>query len=355
MKRLRDYDVPYESFTDDDKLDNIQKLMHKINPYTLGPDKASYIFNNYKDNSSMLDNILYNVSKVQKGVIYHVIGKMVRKIDNGIVSCIRIKKILLNNNDSIYLESIDDDSFGHYGVFKKIDSNIYFFESMFQRKSYVISPYYDKFINIIKKRFNISNVICDFPTNKENYSLQLTGGSLYVENEFINNNSNIWGVYQYIFGPDNQNHFCYIWSLIYLIFSRDDFKNFITFMINKDILPIVFIKMYIYYVILQYDNNIQKIQKFDIYPIKGYFNNFITKIISNSDKYSQVYNLDNNIFNIYDINVLDIIIDFDNYIDLHNKFMNNFYEKYSFINIVSNIKYINFQVPNVYKYIIKFF
>lgn len=95
MSLIRSYEIPYETATKKSKLDEIQKYSFKISPLSLGPDKASNIFGEYKDQTSMIDDILYNISKVSNVTIYHVIHHkttLVRKIIGSKIQVIKSSK-----------------------------------------------------------------------------------------------------------------------------------------------------------------------------------------------------------------------------------------------------------------------
>lgn len=176
---------------------------------------------------------------------------------------------------------------------------------MFKKEGDVISsPYYATFSKIIRSRFDVKYIVCDFPNAINNFSLQLTGGSFYNENDFIPRNSGMWGVYQYIYGPDNQNHFCYIWALLYIM--CDTFGTIIDFIVNHDIVPAFFIKTFIYYVILKFDDNDLKVENYDFYPVKGYFKTFIKTITSNSSSYQKVYDTKEKQFSIYSLDIFQL-------------------------------------------------
>jgi hypothetical protein len=336
------YSVPYEIATNS-TLDKIQKFSLKISPQALCPDKASNIFSDYKDDSSMIDDILYNISKVSNVTIYHIISHtktMVRKITNSKIQTIRSRKIVLQENDIVYLEC-NEGLVGHYAACKYRNNILYFFESMFQKKGKVVdSPYYSKYSKILKSVFTISKIVCDFPNATNNFSLQLTGGSFYVQNDMIKSNSGMWGVYQYIFGPDNQNHFCYIWALLYIML--DDFGHMIEMIIQNDIVPAFFVKTFIYYVILKFNNNGVKVIKYDRYPTKNYFRTFFQTITSNSPKFSRVYDEREQSFRIFSLDVVDFTnYDNTNIISMCQSFMDVYFNgSVVYDKIICDIPYV---------------
>jgi hypothetical protein len=233
----------------------------------------------------------------------------------------------------------DEGTFGHYGTmfFDGVDT-IYNFDSMMHSKSGTVELEYNFNDIFIKKLFiippgmNFTNDIFTDPTTNI-YSLEITGGSYNVENPLITynnpdpeieNEKKFNAFKQYIIGVDNQNQFCYMWAILYILLTGTNLikqKNnqpVISFIdlhqkiiLNKTI-PVVAIKIFILILLRYYepllDNGYNEHIRLPLIRDTYFMKNF-RKFISNSIYYNSVEYNGVNYYGIFD----DPVHDFKSY------------------------------------------
>lgn len=114
-------------------------------------------------------------------------------------------------------------------------------------------------------------------TNDDAYPCEVTGGAFGVDNDYIDGeydfhnqeinerryydisgklrdraNLELWRTDMYVIGNDNQNQFCYMWTILYMICkvyslrdSRYQWESLHKFMCDRNIIPVSFIKLFI--------------------------------------------------------------------------------------------------------------
>jgi hypothetical protein len=221
--------------------------------------------------------------------------------------------------------------------------------------TYIISDYFSKFMDYVTKCFEISEypIYFDFPKVKNGFSMEITGGSFAVPNYNITENEKKFALLKlntdaqkiyienniknYILGPDNQNQFCFIWSIYFIFirwFTEFTFSKIINDIHTNDLIPVFIIKRFLYLVIfkLPFARNSWKTKTEYIYnQIKKsiLFETYFRYVMSNSVKYSELYNINYSTSN--DYKLYDVLTDI-NLEELH------FFPKEFGINLENNIK-----------------
>jgi hypothetical protein len=105
-----------------------------------------------------------------------------------------------------------------------------------------------EFIHIVRNesRLPVTKIVKD--CNHSGYSMEITGGCLDVDNEYISSDDKKWKLDMKYLGVDNQNQFCYMWSILYLLFKSADknFPEFLKSICDNKKIPLVIIKTFIY-------------------------------------------------------------------------------------------------------------
>lgn len=206
----------------------------------------------------------------------------------------------------------DEGDFGHYGTmfFNGIDT-IHIFDSMMRSSNNIVEEsaykFKDLFITpLFKIPIGISYIYDLYSTDLPNiFSLEITGGSYNVVNPLITTDNIFHAFKQYILGVDNQNQFCYMWGILYIIitginiirekyaqpsFSFIDLHRII---IANRIIPVVAIKTFILLLLqnykapdpdTDYNKNIRRILVDDVF----FMTNF-NKFVSNGTDYSTIF------------------------------------------------------------------
>ncbi len=224
----------------------------------------------------------------------------------------------------------DENDFGHYGsMFYNAGTNVInIFDSMMKSIQTKVTQSYNFFDLFINKLFDVKGKIKIFDIYKEKsdniYSLEITGGSLYVKNAYILNKiddqtARLNAFKQYLMGVDNQNQFCYMWAFLNIIFNTVllidnvklannkettnpvtelrlpdySFANLHRFLIRRDIIPVVSIKTFILLLIKYYIPTQDFDDKYRSYihmlRTNDFFMQNFKKIITNKIGYSQIF------------------------------------------------------------------
>lgn len=166
----------------------------------------------------------------------------------------------------IFFMSINEGSFGHYGVFvRDLENHLFYFDSMLASSKAIEEEdgYFRKFYSILTYKFNVPHtqdqVIIEFPDHPEAYSMEITGGSLYPLNKYLVETPGApieWYLKSHIMNTDSQNHFCFMWALLYCIckihhylYKTIDWLPFQNFICSNDLIPLFVIKSFVYYTI----------------------------------------------------------------------------------------------------------
>jgi len=227
------------------------------------------------------------------------------------------KKLQLQPHTALYVElSHEGGEFGHYGVFvvKNDVSTVEEFDSMmtfdFNAEKNIYTPdsaYTRHFRHVFTDIFNLTSSIhftsIVWDEEYSPYSMEITGGSLNVVNQYIRPVANTkihsligsypkWLFKIHAFGPDNQNQNCYMWSLFYLLsslFVEGGYWRIHKEICRRNIIPLVFIKSFNLAILKRYRYVSSLIQNpstvyYQIPHIRPYLQNY-DLIISNSDSY----------------------------------------------------------------------
>ncbi len=250
----------------------------------------------------------------------------------------------------------DEGSFGHYGAmfFNGIDT-IHIFDSMMKSVNNKIQLSAYNFRDIfVKKLFDTTGLyfVNDLYTEQSTkiYSLEITGGSYNVMNPLISKSKARYAnsFKQYVLGVDNQNQFCYMWALLYIIINginiikekkNQPLYSFIDLhelIIEKNIIPVVAIKSFIL-LLLKYYMPIVSTQEYrhvcDLLITEPFFIENFNKIITNNISYNHIF--------------IDNISEFKPYLFRSDQqyVLTNYLEViYDYFNVeLSNLKY--YEVP----------
>ena len=221
------------------------------------------------------------------------------------------KQTKLENGTPIII-SIDEDDFGHYcGAFYK-DGTIYMYDSMmrYEKSRRVSSDYVTKFVDILKETFGLSSdqkFVCDYFYDDESknpldfYSFEITGGALDTENIYggaIKAQPVNFMVNSIIMGPDNQNQYCWMWTMLYLLIkvSGNSWHEFQRKVWYHNIIPVSLIKLFLSLVV-----------KVDNFPdLVGnsknarFFKLYFNTVMSNYTTYREIFNPSHSNFELYE-------------------------------------------------------
>lgn len=214
--------------------------------------------------------ILYEFSRLHRGAKYVInptIDIYLDKKDNFDRAIIQNLDYSKNRYSATLVHLILGDTGSHFGIIIKTPKSAYVFDSMQRVTSFYSYIFQDVAKTVYKTDFEVAPIFDACRT----CSVQATGG-------FINytRSSNILSL---LSSPDGQNHFCYMWSTVFFgvwcMYSgnidkvRKYFNNILT--IYKH--PLVFIKLYIHNIILEYIEDPQ-ITRYSDYFNK-YFLNYV--------------------------------------------------------------------------------
>lgn len=233
--------------------DEIQHyIMRKYSKLHLLPDNANKIFSNMKNSTSFIDDILLEISKEYHNRI-HVFQCDRDGLYNNFLFDDGNKfsdNIRYQNKDLFFIEYFECDYFGHYGACKIEDGNMYIYDSMMFAEPHILNDedFTMEFIHIVRteSKLPVYKIIKD--CNHRGYSMEITGGCLDVNNEYVSSDDKQWKLDMKYLGVDNQNQFCYMWSIMYLLFksANKNFPKFLTSICDNKQIPLVIIKTFIY-------------------------------------------------------------------------------------------------------------
>lgn len=237
-------------------------------------------------------------SEVGRGMEYVVdefIGDAFMNLDS---------KPVLSDNMFIMI-SVDQGDFGHFigchhkaGVFYLFDSMMTFDGDNAE------SGYTIKIKKTLRDVFSIKGrypFVVDYTFDRKSsdplrfYSFEVTGGALTVENKYLStlSQSHQFMADSVIMGVDNQNQYCWMWMVVYLLSRFIDEEAYSWGMIQKkiweaDIIPVVFIKCFISM----------------IAPLSWSRDNYFVKnfntILSNAETYRATFDTSNSRFCLYE-------------------------------------------------------
>lgn len=254
----------------------------------LYPDNANKIFANYYNNAEygVFESFMYDISEhitfyyikegnfdsMETGVyIFNRSTKKLKKVPkktkskSSQISLTSDGKIKMDHNMIIMIEYKENEDFGHYGAcfYKHSSTEIDIFESMYSVS--IDDEYMENFMNIIRQYFDVGdkNFNTDVYRGDDEYPCEITGGAFGVYNNFIEGEfenrpdvpphlRKLWYADMYIMGNDNQNQFCYMWTILYItskvfnlkrgFFQWVDIHKFIC---QNNIIPVAFIKLFV--------------------------------------------------------------------------------------------------------------
>jgi len=250
-------------------------------------------------------------------------------------------------NMTVFFCSIDENDSGHYGIFifdpaKK--NEMFYYDSMLRSneqeegKNY----YLDQFRHKLSKYFVLPSTLkIDFPSgiyDEANiYSMEATGGNIDLLSPYIDIDipfsqaQKEWCIKFQTLCSDNQNQFCYIWSILYMLckvlflkkISKTDWTQFIKKICRIRLLPLVVIKLFIKLSIGIMPAEIQQIWK-TIPLLRDYFG----IITTNATAYNESFNMANSDFGLYNITIKSrgkTTLHSTNLIDTWNVLVKNIY------------------------------
>jgi hypothetical protein len=327
----------------------------------LHPDGATKLFSSYYNNErfGVFESFLTDISR--SGFrLFHLIRTMVEIAEETYEQRTQLRqydprtrkftivtkssKIPLDaTNTIIMIEYGEEDvGFGHYGACYISDIKpkiISIYDSMMYAESADIeatSDYLDLFIALVSKYFNTEDFDFEPDYYPGGYSCELTGGSLGLKNDYITkaNGSLEWTLDNYVMGVDNQNQFCYMWTILYIVSKTAgyrhpdvDFLNIHRLMYEHKIIPVAFIKTFISYTFcIDYiRDNFSKLLRND------FFHTFFGTITSNGTNYNDVFNTENTAFTLCKVSTIDIEGKKDTYTSIYDAFA-------AFVLIIPTIK-----------------
>lgn len=258
--------------------------------------------------------------------------------------------------------SLDEGDFGHYcGVFYR-NHTFYLYDSIMYSTGYSVqSNYLHIWKKYLMRAFDVSEDVefikdYNFVSDRENngfdcYSCEITGGAVEVENRyafFVQDQSVSFATDTIMMGVDNQNQYCWMWTIFYLLTKalrnkKYDWINFHKMIQNKNIIPVVFIKLFIS-LIIQMDSNFLSSKKFFI----KYFNTVIT----NHSNYKDTFETSNDTFSLMKCPIGEEILstkqDLNNLFDCVTKLYDIIYNDYCVLIPDRQIPFNDMDIVNRY-------
>jgi hypothetical protein len=218
---------------------------------------------------------------------------------------------------SLFLCSTMESDFGHYGVFvldPATPDKVYYYDSMLhsnEDKNF----YLVEFKKLMNRYFILpSQIVVDFPEGPYGpdkiYSMEATGGNPDLENPYVDATKKFtesekeWCIKFQTLCSDNQNQFCYMWSILYMLckilflkgISTVDWKDFLSSLCRLHLLPLVVIKIFITLTIRIMPAEIRQI--WSTVPLLGQYFNLIT---TNATDYAGSFDMSKKDFDLYKI------------------------------------------------------
>jgi len=235
------------------------------------------------------------------------------------------KKPKLENGTPVII-SIDEIDFGHFcGAYYK-DETIFMYDSMmrYEKSQRVSSDYVPKFVKILTETFRLSSrqkFVCDYFYDDESkiplefYSFEITGGALDTENMYagaIKAQPVDFMVDSIIMGPDNQNQYCWMWTMLYLLVkvSGNSWHDFQRKVWELDIIPVTLIKLF-FSLIIKVDNLPQLI---GTGKSARFFKLYFNTIMSNYPTYRGIFNPSHSNFELYENVIGSAILNDDSHL-----------------------------------------
>lgn len=324
-----------------EELDYAQALMIKLSQKTclLFPDNAVSMFSNVynRTGSEVFELVFASLKKHAEKFkpqeipnnylqIWYLEIKKETKAVNVIFPKIRpTKKGPLEEGKPylFYLSLEESVSFGHYGVFfisPGKPRKIYYFDSMLSAttldkiKQEDPDNYIFYFMRAIQKFFFIDFKRIEIELPDGCYSLEITGGSLYHPSKYIQKSiqtypriTGNWILSSHMMNTDSQNHFCFMWALMYCICkvfhmtdNTIDWSLFQKEIIGKNqMIPLAVMKTFIYHTIPFFKTSamVNDFWSHNLFVHKWFFS-FVSNHPTN---YSQTFNPQNKDFSLFKI------------------------------------------------------
>ena len=209
----------------------------------------------------------------------------------------------LVENTAVIME-IDQGGFGHFCGAHYKDGVFYVFDSMmYSTGSAVEADYFEYWEKYLKKVFGSGKftIEMDFYFQKggklKSYSCEITGGSLEVENYYsssVKNQTMEFFADSVFLGVDNQNQYCWMWTIFYLLTKTMepgyDWLVFHKMIIEKNIIPVVFIKLFASLAIMS--NGPAKLRS------SRFFKKYFNTVMTNSLTYRETFDPSNTDFSL---------------------------------------------------------
>jgi hypothetical protein len=235
------------------------------------------------------------------------------------------KKPKLANGTPVII-SIDEVDFGHFCGAYYEDETIFMYDSMmrYEKSQRVSSDYVPKFVVILSETFKLSRdqkFVCDYFHDDESkiplefYSFEITGGALDTKNmyaEAIKAQPVDFMVNSIIMGPDNQNQYCWMWTMLYLLIkvSGNSWHDFQRKVWERDIIPVSLIKLFLSLVV-----------KVDNFPVlvgnsksARFFKLYFNTVMSNYPTYREIFNPSHSNFELYENVIGSAILNNDSHL-----------------------------------------
>lgn len=218
---------------------------------------------------------------------------------------------------SFFLCSIEEGDFGHYGVFvfdPKTPGTVYYYDSMLSSNNQQ-NYYLVEFKKLMKRYFVLPAVIVvDFPEgpygSDKIYSMEATGGNNDLESPYVDPKPALvgankeWCLKFQALCSDNQNQFCYMWSILYMLckilflkgISTMDWTEFLSSVCGHQLLPLVVIKVFIMLTIRIMPPEIKQI--WTTIPL---LSQYFTLISTNAVTYHESFDMSKTEFALYKI------------------------------------------------------
>jgi len=314
----------------------IYTMIKKEDMRFLYPDSATklitYFYKDIQSRRNIFDKIAENISTVTKKCIYKI------DIYRRTLSLFKYKpvtKIFENKSttsllpldaDTYLMVQIDEGDFGHFcGAFYEKDTNTMFiFDSMMflDHNMKIRSAYLNPFKKAISDIFDMTSIaiVCDYykPTEAttdimSSYSCEITGGSFRSSNVYICNIARqpINFLYDsYVMGVDNQNQYCWMWMLLYLLSKSIkgdyDWQTIHRLIVTHNTIPVVLIKFFTTLTLnVDFPTELRN---------SMFFKNYFNCVISNASTYRETFNPINHDFRVMKCVLGCQILKADNYL-----------------------------------------
>lgn len=305
---ITNFDLDYER-AEDDHLDVFQMLsvLYTDSIFGVIPDNCNKIFSKLYNSSryDALESYFREFRRIypELNISYMEFHKNKK---NDIVGDIKGISRLPDKSPSVFVCSGHEGTFGHYVVMiyhpEKHPDTLFYYDSMLRSKN-DDEGYQKRFREYLGRYYVLpKEFVVDFPDGPYGpdhiYSMEATGGNPELCNPYITGDEKFtgamkdWLIRFQVLGPDNQNQFCYMWSLLYVLcklcffrgISAIDWPEFLQTACHHQILPIVLIKIFITLTIPVMNAQIR--EKWITIPLLAqYFNLILTNSIRYNDTF----------------------------------------------------------------------